>query len=92
MIKPLDQRLAYKLIYGFDIFNTVCFLFSGFVFHCLFFLCVCRDELTRFVSNKRGLRSLKMEGCSSLGGVALTSTSLSTLWLADLHSLSKMVI
>ncbi|KAF3559413.1 hypothetical protein F2Q69_00015285 [Brassica cretica] len=49
------------------------------------------DELGRFVSNKRGLRSLKMEGCSSLGGVALTSTSLSTLWLADLHSLSKMI-
>ncbi|KAG2325722.1 hypothetical protein Bca52824_008450 [Brassica carinata] len=49
------------------------------------------DELGRFVSDKRGLRSLKMEGCSSLGGFSLTSTSLSTLWLADLHSLSKMV-
>ncbi|CAN7057358.1 hypothetical protein IGI04_014577 [Brassica rapa subsp. trilocularis] len=49
------------------------------------------DELGRFVSNKRGLRSLKMEGCSSLGGFTLASTSLSTLWLADLHSLSKMI-
>ena len=68
------------------------FFFSGFVFDCPVLLCVCRDELGRFVSNKRGLRSLRMEGCSSLGGVALTSTSLSTLWLADLHSLSRMVI
>ena len=51
-----------------------------------------RDELGRFVSNKRGLTSLKMEGCSNLGGFSLTSTSLSTLWLSDLHSLSKMVI
>ncbi|KAJ4904808.1 F-box/LRR-repeat protein 17 [Raphanus sativus] len=49
------------------------------------------DELGRFVSDKRGLRSLKMEGCSSLGGFSLTSTSLSTLWLAHLHSLSNMV-
>ncbi|CAA7046126.1 unnamed protein product [Microthlaspi erraticum] len=49
------------------------------------------DELGRFVSNKRGLKSLKMEGCSNLGGFALSSSSLSTLWLADLHSLSKMI-
>ncbi|CAH8360224.1 unnamed protein product [Eruca vesicaria subsp. sativa] len=49
------------------------------------------DELARFVSNKRGLRSLKMEGCSSLGGFSLSSSSLSTIWLADIHSLSKMV-
>uniref|UniRef100_A0A1J3JAI9 F-box/LRR-repeat protein 17 n=1 Tax=Noccaea caerulescens TaxID=107243 RepID=A0A1J3JAI9_NOCCA len=49
------------------------------------------DELSRFVSNKRGLTSLKMEGCSNLGGFALSSSSLSTLWLADLYSLSKMI-
>ncbi|KAL1212544.1 F-box/LRR-repeat protein 17 [Cardamine amara subsp. amara] len=49
------------------------------------------DELSRFVANKRGLTSLKMEGCSNLGGFALSSSSLSTLWLSDLHSLSKMI-
>ncbi|GKU86436.1 hypothetical protein SLEP1_g962 [Rubroshorea leprosula] len=32
-----------------------------------------------------------MEGCSNLGGFVVYSTSLSTLWLSDLHSLSKMV-
>ncbi|CAN8254566.1 unnamed protein product [Cochlearia groenlandica] len=49
------------------------------------------DELSRFVANKHGLKSLKMEGCSNLGGFSLSSSSLSTLWLADLHSLSKMI-
>ncbi|KFK34707.1 hypothetical protein AALP_AA5G181100 [Arabis alpina] len=49
------------------------------------------DELARFVANKQGLTSLKMEGCTNLGGFALSSSSLSTLWLADLHSLSKMI-
>lgn len=33
-----------------------------------------------------------MEGCSNLGGFALCSSSLLTLWLSGLHSLSKMVI
>jgi hypothetical protein len=32
-----------------------------------------------------------MEGCSNLGGFSLSSSSLSTLWLSDLHSLSKMI-
>ncbi|XWS36369.1 hypothetical protein CRYUN_Cryun20dG0079300 [Craigia yunnanensis] len=49
------------------------------------------DELGRFVADKRCLMSLKMEGCSSLGGFVLSSSSLSTLWLSDLYSLSKMV-
>ncbi|GLU03609.1 hypothetical protein SLE2022_207980 [Rubroshorea leprosula] len=49
------------------------------------------DELGRFVADKRCLMSLKMEGCSNLGGFVLCSTSLSTLWLSDLYSLSKMV-
>ncbi|CAI0434278.1 unnamed protein product [Linum tenue] len=49
------------------------------------------DELGRFVADKRCLTSLKMEGCSNLGGFVLCSSSLSTLWLSDLHSLSKMV-
>ncbi|CAA7052069.1 unnamed protein product [Microthlaspi erraticum] len=48
-------------------------------------------ELGRFVDNKQGLTSLKMEGCSNLGGFVLCSSTLSTLWLSDLHSLSKMV-
>lgn len=50
------------------------------------------DELGRFVADKRCLKSLKMEGCSNLGGFVLCSSSLSTLWLSDLYSHSKMVI
>ncbi|GFP98006.1 F-box/LRR-repeat protein 17 [Phtheirospermum japonicum] len=49
------------------------------------------DELSRFIADKRCLISLKMEGCCNLGGFMFSSTSLSTLWLSDLHSLSKMV-
>ncbi|CAI9107713.1 OLC1v1007146C2 [Oldenlandia corymbosa var. corymbosa] len=49
------------------------------------------DELGRFVADKRCLTSLKMEGCSNFGGLFLCSTTLSTLWLSDLHSLSKTV-
>ncbi|PSS06337.1 F-box/LRR-repeat protein [Actinidia chinensis var. chinensis] len=49
------------------------------------------DELGRFVADKRCLTTLKVEGCSNLGGFFLCSSSLSTLWLSDLHSLSKMV-
>ncbi|KAJ8899503.1 hypothetical protein K2173_018477 [Erythroxylum novogranatense] len=49
------------------------------------------DELGRFVADKRCLTSLKVEGCSNLGGLVLCSSSLSTLWLSDLYSLSKMV-
>ncbi|KAG2719041.1 hypothetical protein I3760_03G248800 [Carya illinoinensis] len=49
------------------------------------------DELGRFVADKRCLKSLKMEGCSNLGGFVLCSSSLSTLWLSDLFSLSKTV-
>ncbi|KAL6505180.1 hypothetical protein OROGR_024997 [Orobanche gracilis] len=49
------------------------------------------DELSRFIAEKRCLTSLKMEGCYNLGGVIFSSTSLLTLWLSDLHSLSRMV-
>ncbi|XP_076913347.1 F-box/LRR-repeat protein 17-like [Bidens hawaiensis] len=49
------------------------------------------DELGRFVADKRCLTTLKMEGCSNLGSFILCSNTLSTLWLSDLHSLSKMV-
>ncbi|GMN48899.1 hypothetical protein TIFTF001_018072 [Ficus carica] len=49
------------------------------------------DELGRFLSDRRMLKSLKMEGCSNLGGFVLCSSSLCTLWLSDLSSLSKMV-
>ncbi|KAH7577620.1 hypothetical protein JRO89_XS01G0276400 [Xanthoceras sorbifolium] len=49
------------------------------------------DELGRFVADKRCLTSLKMEGCSNLGGFVLCSSSLSMLWLSDLYSLTKMV-
>lgn len=49
------------------------------------------DELARFISDKKCLTSLKMEGCSNLGGFVFSSISLSSLWLSDLHSHSKMV-
>ncbi|XP_051141995.1 F-box/LRR-repeat protein 17 [Andrographis paniculata] len=49
------------------------------------------DELGRFIADKRCLTCLKIEGCSNLGGFTFSSTSLSTLWLSDLHSLSKMI-
>ncbi|CAL0300607.1 unnamed protein product [Lupinus luteus] len=49
------------------------------------------DELGRFVADKKRLKSLKMEGCSNLGGFVLCSSSLCTLWLSDLYCLSKMV-
>ncbi|KAL4558718.1 hypothetical protein LXL04_036919 [Taraxacum kok-saghyz] len=49
------------------------------------------DELGRFVADKRCLKSLKMEGCSNLASFVLSSNTLSTLWLSDLHSLSKTV-
>ncbi|KAL9267783.1 F-box/LRR-repeat protein 17-like protein [Drosera capensis] len=48
------------------------------------------DELGRFVADKRCLATLKMEGCSNLGALVLSSSSLTTLWLSDLHSLPKM--
>ncbi|KAK9067587.1 hypothetical protein SSX86_011698 [Deinandra increscens subsp. villosa] len=49
------------------------------------------DELGRFLAEKRCLTTIKMEGCSHLGSFVLCSNTLSTLWLSDLHSLSKMV-
>ncbi|XP_015891437.3 F-box/LRR-repeat protein 17 [Ziziphus jujuba] len=49
------------------------------------------DELGRFLADRRMLKSLKIEGCSNLGGFVLCSSSLCTLWLSDLCSLSKTV-
>ncbi|XP_057517592.1 F-box/LRR-repeat protein 17 [Amaranthus tricolor] len=49
------------------------------------------DELGRFVADKRSLTSFKMDGCINLGSVVISSSSLSTLWLSDLHSLSKTI-
>uniref|UniRef100_A0A803PGS7 F-box/LRR-repeat protein 17 n=1 Tax=Cannabis sativa TaxID=3483 RepID=A0A803PGS7_CANSA len=49
------------------------------------------DELGRFIADRRMLKSLKVEGCSNLGGFVLSSPCLTTLWLSDLCSLSKMV-
>ncbi|KAK4273078.1 hypothetical protein QN277_021545 [Acacia crassicarpa] len=49
------------------------------------------EELGRFVADKQSLKSLKMEGCSNLRGFVLSSSSLTTVWLSDLLSLSKMV-
>eukprot|EP00268_Persea_americana_P052233 TRINITY_DN5841_c0_g2_i14.p1 TRINITY_DN5841_c0_g2~~TRINITY_DN5841_c0_g2_i14.p1 ORF type:complete len:551 (+),score=77.27 TRINITY_DN5841_c0_g2_i14:356-2008(+) len=48
------------------------------------------DDLGRFVAEKRCLSSLKIEGCTNLGSLNLCSSSLSTLWLSDLFSISKM--
>ncbi|KAL5225542.1 hypothetical protein ABZP36_012181 [Zizania latifolia] len=50
------------------------------------------DELTRFVSEKRSLSVLKLDGCSSLGFINISSSSLSTLWISDLSSLTKSII
>uniref|UniRef100_A0A0D3HWH5 F-box domain-containing protein n=1 Tax=Oryza barthii TaxID=65489 RepID=A0A0D3HWH5_9ORYZ len=50
------------------------------------------DELTRFVSEKRSLSVLKLDGCSNLSFLNISSSSLSTLWLSDLSSLLKSVI
>ncbi|KAJ0974054.1 hypothetical protein J5N97_016019 [Dioscorea zingiberensis] len=50
------------------------------------------DELGRFVADKRCLSILKVEGCTNLSSLNLFSSSLSTLWLSDLHCMSKMVI
>ncbi|KAL6544695.1 hypothetical protein OROMI_023557 [Orobanche minor] len=49
------------------------------------------EELSQFVADIRLLKSLTMEGCSSLGGVSLCSSSLCTIWLSGLHSITKMV-
>ncbi|CAN6837578.1 unnamed protein product [Brassica oleracea] len=95
---PALVRLSLKIESEFDATTLACIAFSCPNLEVLEISTsaaavnrISGDELGRFVSNKRGLRSLRMEGCSSLGGVALTSTSLSTLWLADLHSLSRMI-
>ncbi|XP_073302735.1 F-box/LRR-repeat protein 17-like isoform X2 [Primulina huaijiensis] len=50
------------------------------------------EELSRFITDKRCLTSLKMEGCSTLGSFVIFSNTLSTLWLSDLHSLSKTIV
>uniref|UniRef100_A0A0A9GKB1 Uncharacterized protein n=1 Tax=Arundo donax TaxID=35708 RepID=A0A0A9GKB1_ARUDO len=50
------------------------------------------DEINRFVSEKQYLTVLKLDGCSSLGFLNISSSSLSTLWLSDLCSLTKAVI
>ncbi|KAK1287794.1 F-box/LRR-repeat protein 17 [Acorus calamus] len=50
------------------------------------------DELGRFVSDKRCLSSIKMEGCTNLGFLNFSSSSLSTIWLSDLNCFSKMII
>ncbi|KAL9239714.1 hypothetical protein vseg_014009 [Gypsophila vaccaria] len=50
------------------------------------------EELGRFVGDRRYLSSLKMEGCSNMGSIVISSGSLSTLWLSDLQSLSKTII
>ncbi|XP_020256173.1 F-box/LRR-repeat protein 17 [Asparagus officinalis] len=50
------------------------------------------DELARFISEKRSLSVLKIDGCSNLGSLNICSSSLSTLWLSDLSCISKTVI
>nr|CAB3466416.1 unnamed protein product [Digitaria exilis] len=55
-------------------------------------LCMDRDELSRFVSEKRSLSVLKLDGCSSLGFLNISSSSLSTLGLSGLCPLSKAVM
>ncbi|KAL6847070.1 hypothetical protein ACP4OV_022923 [Aristida adscensionis] len=50
------------------------------------------DEITRFVSEKRSLSVLKLDSCSSLGFLNISSSSIQTLWLSGLCSLAKAVI
>ncbi|ONM32947.1 F-box/LRR-repeat protein 17 [Zea mays] len=50
------------------------------------------DELSRFVSEKRSLSVLKLDGCSSLGFINISSSSLSRLWMSGLSSLTKAVM
>jgi len=50
------------------------------------------EELSLLVSEKHSLSTLKIGGCSNLGFINLSSSSLEVLWLSDLCSLSKAVI
>ncbi|CAN6352279.1 unnamed protein product [Urochloa humidicola] len=50
------------------------------------------DELSRFVSEKRSLSVLKLDGCNCLGFLNISSSILSTLWLSGLCSLTKAVM
>uniref|UniRef100_A0A453LRJ8 Uncharacterized protein n=1 Tax=Aegilops tauschii subsp. strangulata TaxID=200361 RepID=A0A453LRJ8_AEGTS len=50
------------------------------------------EELSRLVSEKHSLSILKIGGCSNLGFLNLSSSSLNVLWLSDLCSLSESVI
>ncbi|CAN6356881.1 unnamed protein product [Urochloa humidicola] len=50
------------------------------------------DELSRFVSEKRSLSVLKLDGCNSLSFLNINSSSLATLWLSGLCSLNKAVM
>ncbi|CAL9088125.1 F-box LRR-repeat protein [Musa troglodytarum] len=49
------------------------------------------NELSRFVAEKRCLTTLKVEGCTNIGFLNISSSSLSTLWLSNLYCISKMV-
>ncbi|KAL2323491.1 hypothetical protein Fmac_027870 [Flemingia macrophylla] len=95
---PGIVRLSLRMESDFDSTMLACVAFSCPNLECMeistFDSATIRingDELGRFVADKRSLKSLKMEGCSNLGGFVLSSSSLSTVWLSDLHSLSKMV-
>ncbi|KAK7393472.1 hypothetical protein VNO78_22029 [Psophocarpus tetragonolobus] len=95
---PGIVRLSLRMESDFDSTMLACVAFSCPNLECMeistFDTATIRingDELGRFVADKKSLKSLKMEGCSNLGGFVLCSSSLSTLWLSDLHSLSKMV-
>ncbi|KAG5051775.1 hypothetical protein AAZX31_02G136100 [Glycine max] len=95
---PGIVRLSLRMESDFDSTMLACIAFSCPNLECMEILTfdtatirINGDELGRFVADKKSLKSLKMEGCSNLGGFVLCSSSLSTLWLSDLHSLSKMV-
>ncbi|XP_020587013.1 F-box/LRR-repeat protein 17 [Phalaenopsis equestris] len=50
------------------------------------------DELGRFVAERRNLSVLKVAGCTNLGFLNISSSSLSTLWLSDLYCVSRVVL
>lgn len=62
-------------------------------FECVFiYMYDFMEKLGRFVVGKHCLKSHKINGCSNLASFVLSSTTISNLWLSDLHSYSIMVL
>ncbi|CAM8927496.1 unnamed protein product [Rhodiola kirilowii] len=95
---PMLTRLALRMESDMDATTLACIAFSCSNLESMEITMsesavnrITGDELSRFVGDKRCLASIKMEGCSNLGSILISSSSLSTVWLSDLNCLSKMV-